>query len=175
MQEGNTHAGALPPPPLKPPDGGGGVRPPRISFRDKLLGAQEPLPRREKVDLSAKNLFKIELEGGDRLKPKCYIAESILEELWTPWKDAVIVTLLGKTLGYLTMKDRLRATWTLSGGMDMIDIGSGYFLVKFDRAADREKVICEGPWMIFDHYVAVRPWTPDFIASEVKIKTTRVL
>lgn len=40
--------------------------------------------------------------------------------------------------------------------------------------ADREQVIRGGPWMIFDHYVVVRQWTLDFIASEDKINTTMV-
>lgn len=26
--------------------------------------------------------------------------------------------------------------------------------------------------MIFDHYLAVRPWVPDFVSSEVKIDST---
>jgi hypothetical protein len=58
--------------------------------------------------------------------------------------------------------------------MDMMDIGHGFFMIKFDLEADREKVIYEGPWMIFDHCVAIRPWTTDFISSQVKINKTLV-
>lgn len=63
--------------PPKPPDGGGvqDKASKRVSFRDKLLGAQEPLPRKEKVDLVSNKLFRVELEGGDRLKPKCFLEE----------------------------------------------------------------------------------------------------
>lgn len=56
----------------------------------------------------------------------------------------------------------------------MVDIGHGFFMVKFDMHADREKVISGAPWMVFDHYLAVRPWVPDFISSEVKIDKTLV-
>lgn len=72
------------------------------------------------------------------------------------------------------MWDRLQKTWKPTGGIDLMDIGHGFFMVKFDLAADREKVIDGGPWMIFDHYLAVRPWVPDFVSSEVKIDKTLV-
>jgi hypothetical protein len=58
--------------------------------------------------------------------------------------------------------------------MDVLDVGHGFFMIKFDLEADREKVINGGPWMIFDHYVAIRPWTTDFISSQVKINKTLV-
>ncbi|XP_057452246.1 uncharacterized protein LOC130744070 [Lotus japonicus] len=30
------------------------------------------------------------------------------------------------------------------------------------------------PWLIFDHYLSVKPWTPDFVAANSKINTTMV-
>lgn len=138
------------------------------------MGVHEPLPRRERVDLIGQNLFTVKLDGGDRLRPKCYINDKVLEDLLMPWKEAVIVKLLGKSLGYLTMRERLKITWKLAGGFDIMDIGNGFSMVKFDLAVDRDKVIGDGPWMIFDHWLAVRPWVPDFVSSNVKIDKTLV-
>lgn len=56
--------------------------------------------------------------------------------------------------------------------MEIVDVGHGFYMVKFDELGDREKVIGGCPWIIFDHYLAVRPWKPDFIASEIKIDST---
>ena len=39
-------------------------------------------------------------------------------------------------------------------------------MVKFDSMVDREKVICGGPWILFDHYLAVKEWSPEFNPSE---------
>lgn len=64
--------------------------------------------------------------------------------------------------------------WKPSGGMDIVDMGHGFFLVKFDVEGDRDKAIGSGPWMIFDHYLAVRHWELDFVPSEVKIDRTLV-
>lgn len=80
------------------------------------MGAQESSMTRENIDLLAKNLFKIEWDEGDRLKPICYI-------------EWVIVTLLGKTIGYYTMRENLRAAWSLTSAMEMVDIENGIFKV----------------------------------------------
>lgn len=49
----------------------------------------------ERTDLIAKKLFTIKHDDGDRLCPKCYINDEILQDLRKPWQDAVIVKLLG--------------------------------------------------------------------------------
>lgn len=161
-------------PPPKPPDGGGVKEQQQISFRDKLLGSNAPRPRKERVYLIANKIVTIDFEGGDRLKPKCFIEESFLETLWEPWKEAIIVKLLGKVVSFFTMRDRLKAIWRLTGGSEIVDIGHGFYMVKLDLAVYREKVMGEGPWMMFDHYLAVRPWVPDFVSSDVKIDSTLV-
>nr|KYP51188.1 Transposon TX1 uncharacterized [Cajanus cajan] len=72
------------------------------------------------------------------------------------------------------MKDRLRASWKLEGDFDIIDVSNGFFLVNFDLNADKEKIMHGGPWMIFDHYLTVRQWDPEFSALESKVDKTLV-
>jgi hypothetical protein len=110
----------LGPSPTRPPDPSQAAYQ-KCSFRDKLLGNQAPVPRREAIDLIGHKLFRIEFEDGDRRRPRCYADESILNDLWLPWQHAIIVKLLGKTLGYVTMRQRLQAVWKLTGDMDMVD------------------------------------------------------
>lgn len=98
----------------------------------------------------------------------------MIEELRKPWRDAIIVQLLGKTIGFVVMRERLERLWKLAGSFDMVDVGHGYYMIKFDLLADREKVIERGPWMIFDHCLAVQPWKPDFVASHDQVKKTIV-
>jgi hypothetical protein len=148
-----TASSQQPPAPLRPPEHDDTLKK-KCSFLDKLLGMQEPLPRRETVDLIGKKLFRIEFEDGDRRHPRCYADDSVLKDLWVPWQHAIIVKLLGKTLRFFAMRDRLKAIWRLTGDMYIMDIGHGFFMVKFDLEPDREKVISGGPWMIVDHYVS---------------------
>lgn len=62
----------------------------------------------------------------------------------------------------------------MDGGFDIIDISHGYYMVSFDLEVDREKVLSGGPWMVFDHYLVVRPLLPNIVASEAKIEKTVV-
>lgn len=158
----------------EPPDrGGGGSVKSAMSFRDKVLGIKN-LPLREKVDLVAHKLVDIELVNGNRLLPMMRVEKKVIEELSLPWKDALIVKRLGKPLGFNVMKSKLTAIWKLIGGFEMLDVGNGYFMVKFEMADDRDKVINGGPWMIFDHYLSVRTWSSDFNASTATIDKTMV-
>lgn len=56
--------------------------------------------------------------GNDRL-PEVMVTEEVLKELCAPWEEALVVTLLGKKLGYRTMKARLASMWRLSGEFDL--------------------------------------------------------
>jgi hypothetical protein len=146
-----------------------------VSFRDKLIGEHQQVPKpREKVDLIQKNLVRIEHENGNRLLPKVYLDDGVFEGMCSSWKDALVVTLLGKTLGYQTMKDQLKKSWKLTGGFEIRDVDNGFYVVKFDMVADKEKVITQGPRMIYDHYLAVSHWSPEFISPAAKVNRTLV-
>lgn len=47
-------------------------------------------------------------------------------------------------------------------------------MVKFEEQVDLAKVINEGPWMIFDHYLTVQYWSPEFMSPTAKIDKTMV-
>lgn len=116
----------------------------------------------------------IEYEGDNRLLPKVFLDKKVIQDLCSPWKGALVVKLFGKVHGYNTMKDRLSKIWKLQGGFDIMDTDNGFFMVKFDLPEDKEKVTSGGPWMIFDHYLAVTHWTPEFVSPDAKIERTMV-
>lgn len=162
--------------PDKPPDGGGGQGiQPRPSFRDMMMGKDAVVPPpRKKVDLLKEKLATIVYEDGNPMKPMVKINDEVFEGLCAPWKEALVVKLLGKSIGFHTMRDRLHRIWKLLAGFELMDIGHGYFMVKFDLEGDRTKVMEEGPWMIFDHYLTVQRWTPEFASPTTKIDETMV-
>ncbi|XP_057424956.1 uncharacterized protein LOC130718386 [Lotus japonicus] len=113
----------------------------------------------------------VRIEHNEDGFPKVFVVDSVVEELSLPWKDALVVKLIGNNLGYNMMKSRLRALWKPARGFDIIVIDHGFYMVKFDREEDRDKVLHGGPWMIFDHCVVVALWSPNFVsatASSVK-------
>jgi hypothetical protein len=70
------------------------------------------------------------------------------------------------------MRERLQKTWRTQGGFEIMDNDSRFYMVKFNEVADKEKVITGGPWLIFDHCLAVTHWTPEFSFPNAKVDKT---
>lgn len=104
------------------------------------------------------NLVRIEYDNGNRLLPRIHIDDGLFNDLCYPWHDSLIIKLLGRNIGYYQLNTRLKGTWKLTGGFELMDVDNGFFMVKFDLEEDRAKVISGGPWMVLDHYLAVSQW-----------------
>lgn len=52
--------------------------------------------------------------------------------------------------------------WKLKGQVLMTDVGNHFYVVRFNKKEDYEHVLYGGPWMMADHYLTVRRWTPAF-------------
>ncbi|ONI21009.1 hypothetical protein PRUPE_2G044900 [Prunus persica] len=68
-----------------------------------------------------------------------------------PWKNALIIKLLGRSHTYNYLHDRLAPKWSLVGGWKLIDLMNDYFVVRFDLEEDLNFVLTRGPWMIAGH------------------------
>lgn len=86
-------------------------------------------------------------------------------EMRKPWRNALIIKLLGKVLGYKALSARVSQLWQLIGKYTVVDLGQDYFLFKFEQKEDYKHVLDGGPWIIGGHYLTVRQWTPDFKPS----------
>ncbi|XP_057418066.1 uncharacterized protein LOC130712251 [Lotus japonicus] len=162
--------------PEKPPEGGGDAPARRPTFREMVLGRVEKEAglARERVDLIANKLVRVEFEEGKKHLPRVFVADSVIDNLSTAWKDSLVVKVLGKNLGYNFMKQKLKALWKPKGGFEIIDVDHGVYMVKFDLPDDKDTVLNGGPWMIFDRCLAVSLWSPDFITSETLALKTMV-
>jgi hypothetical protein len=107
-----------------------------------VLGSKPPPPSREKVDFLQEKLVRIECEDGNRLLQRVLLDDRVFNDLCYPWSDALTVNLLGKSIGFTQMNDlRLKQSWRLSVGFDLMDVGHGFFMVKFDHEMDRLKIV----------------------------------
>lgn len=96
-------------------------------------------------------------------KPTIRFAPAIKEKLNMSWRNSLIIKLMGvkHTFNYFLMK--LRDKWRmLTGQWNVIDIDNGYYIVRFESDADRQHVLCEGPWVITGQYLAIQEWKPCF-------------
>ncbi|XP_057441890.1 uncharacterized protein LOC130733681 [Lotus japonicus] len=161
------------------PHGEGSSKPPdddthaqRTSFRDKLMGGIPAPPSQKFEDLIENGTMKVIYVDDNPLLPRIVVERRVIDDMCSIWTNALVVALLGKRLGYKLMKAKLTSLWKLSGDFDLIDVDNGFYMVKFDRDEDRDKVMSGGPWMIFDHYLAVATWSPEFISPAARVKKT---
>ena len=70
--------------------------------------------------------------------------------------------------------NKLKALWRTTNGFSCVDLGLGFFLVKFENRDDFEEVLRNGPRFIGEHFLSIRPWVPDFRASEASVSSVAV-
>lgn len=78
-------------------------------------------------------------EEQDRRKilvPMARVTREEIQEACQPWKQSLIVKLMGKRLGLPFLKARLTKLWEPRSAMEMIDLNNDYFLIRFGDLAD---------------------------------------
>lgn len=59
--------------------------------------------------------------------------------------------------------------WLIIGIIHIIDLSNDFFLVDFTHREYHEKALMESLLLIYDHYVTVREWDPNFHSSSAAI------
>ncbi|KAF7831394.1 uncharacterized protein G2W53_013727 [Senna tora] len=106
----------------------------------------------------------VEKDYFDRLNFK--LSDREWRRLNKPFKKALIIKLLGKTIGFKFLLRKVNQLWGRTGEIELVDLGNEYFLAKFDTYSDREFALTGGPWIVLDHCLIVRPWTSLFDPEE---------
>ncbi|XP_058765607.1 uncharacterized protein LOC131639119 [Vicia villosa] len=102
-----------------------------------------------------------ELIGGYEC-PKFIFSAEEEERMQRPWRRGVIVKLLGRRIGYKALENRLNQMWVRKGVISIIDLSNDYYLVAFSHEDDKKAAMANGPWFIYDHYLTVKDWKPNF-------------
>ncbi|CAL2276666.1 unnamed protein product [Prunus armeniaca] len=118
-----------------------------VSFRDKLM------------DTFAR---------GER-GPSIQFSKRAMDRLCKPWKNALIIKLLGRSHTYNYFHARLQQKWSLKGGWKLVDLVNDYFVVKFELEEDLDFVLTGGPWIIAGQYLVMQKWRPGFCPATAKI------
>ncbi|KAL7253811.1 hypothetical protein ACSBR1_008201 [Camellia fascicularis] len=131
------------------------------------LSSDEEMDNEEEAEVDSETQRK-------GLNPIIKLPASLLKKVREPWKNCLIVRLLGKNIGYNLFVNRMRRLWNLQAGFEALDIGNGFFIVKFEVMEDYTKVFTGGPWVVMDRYVTVRKWQPDFKSDEAEADITAI-
>ncbi|KAL8150574.1 hypothetical protein V2J09_020382 [Rumex salicifolius] len=123
------------------------------------------------------NMMEADLEEEDENPgeedpdcPSIKITAEERERIRKPWKDAIIIKVLDKQLGYMYLRRKLQQKWGPKGQFLMADIGNDFYVVKFTNMDDLKFVLSQGPWLIGDNYLTIQRWRPNFIAEEEKLQ-----
>ncbi|KAI9110662.1 hypothetical protein K1719_018528 [Acacia pycnantha] len=156
------------------------------SFVEKLKGTNQ-VDRMLEDTVNEGDLSDDSISEDDDNEPICVITEDpkrnfpsfsfsgkMRKRLYRAWNQAVIVKLLGRNIGYKILLSILQKLWARKGVISLINVGNGFFVVKLSNKEDYNNALTGGPWMLFDHYLTVRPWEPQFQAKTASINKVAV-
>ncbi|EOY22292.1 Uncharacterized protein TCM_014510 [Theobroma cacao] len=149
---------------------------PRLSYRHVLFNEnQEHDTNGEAFDDEEEEVEvpKSDEEDTDRKIGGPYIQFTREEKLriWKPWKNTLIVKLLGRNISYTYLCTRVKQMWALLGDFQAVDLENGLYCFRFDNKSDYLQVLTDGPWIIADHYLTVRRWCLGFRSDEASVES----
>lgn len=112
------------------------------------------------------------MEESDQNRPSIRITTELKRRLRKPWRNEIIVKLIGRSIGYNMLCSKVRNLLRLQGDFEVLDLSYDFDFVKFDD--DCITALTGGPWMIFGHYLSVQKWRPNFQPSIETISTASV-
>jgi hypothetical protein len=115
-----------------------------------------------------------EIVLGKYACPEFLLSKSEEKRIYRPWKRGIIVKLLGRRIGYKALETRLKQMWVKKGVINIIDLSNDYYLVTFTHDDDHYTTLMNGPWFIYDHYLTVKAWSPNFHPQSDTIKNVAV-
>ncbi|XP_019238338.1 PREDICTED: uncharacterized protein LOC109218431 [Nicotiana attenuata] len=109
----------------------------------------------QEVPVAASNFIPLSLEEKSRI--------------YKPWQYAVIAKVYGRKLEREILRQKIYTLWQPTENLRLIDLGSNFFLLMFQKEENKIRALHNGPWFILNHFLSVRQWEPKFMASETKI------
>ncbi|XP_019189014.1 PREDICTED: uncharacterized protein LOC109183389 [Ipomoea nil] len=113
------------------------------------------------------------LEGEEGI-PVINFPKALREQWAKPWKNALIVKYLGKYISLSLFQQRMLRLWNPQGHVEFIDLGLGWFIVRFQQQQDCIHALVDGPWKLFDQYVVAQRWRPNFDPTTAKVERMAV-
>ena len=90
------------------------------------------------------------------------LTPELKNQLAGPWKMSIILKLMGRPLGYRALQIRLAGIWRPTGTTHLIDLGYGFFIMRFEVLKDYHHALMDGPWFVGEQYLHVQAWEADF-------------
>lgn len=129
------------------------------TFAD-MCREEVPVPQ-----LYFEELCEIDQSDGDSRStksPVVSISPQKYHNLFQPWRGALVLKLLGKSISYRVLEQRTWNLWNLELGYELIDLEQGLYLARFFSQEDYFKVFEGCSWIIMGQYLTISKWKPNF-------------
>ncbi|CAN0928920.1 hypothetical protein LINGRAHAP2_LOCUS36756 [Linum grandiflorum] len=124
------------------------VGPTSQSFKETLVGSRSETRvtwNDFSIDEDVQKRIKITFADGNRLKPRIEFDEDLEEELSFSWRFSLVVKVYGWTVGYFYPTNKLARLWKPMGEWKVLDVGNGFFVLKFQDEEDMIEAFAGGP------------------------------
>lgn len=101
-------------------------------------------------------------DGSVKIGTPLHLSPELQEKICQPWKNALIIKLVGIAIGFKNLQLKLTNLWRPSSAFQMIDLGYDFYVVKMTSQEDLDKILLNGPWFIGDNFLSVQRWKPNF-------------
>ncbi|KAJ4847160.1 hypothetical protein Tsubulata_045745 [Turnera subulata] len=149
----------------------------KLSYKEKVVGSSSSIPDFVMDEGDSDLDSESDCDSGDEEDETCptiRLTSSQKKRLRAPWRQALLVKMLGRKVGFKFLERKLNQLWSISGRIYVTDIGGDYFVVRFMSTEDYNHALRNGPWMVADHYLTIRKWVPNFDPKMERITRTMV-
>ncbi|MBA0632193.1 hypothetical protein Godav_000987, partial [Gossypium davidsonii] len=120
----------------------------KMSWKDKLVGNASHGKSQIREE------FRL-LEGDAKVKtvdriPSLTFSKRVHKHIERDMAKTMIIKLMGR---------RIQSLWQPKNLIQLMDLEKDYYLVKFQDDEDYATTLMGGPWINFEHYLVVQPWS----------------
>ncbi|KAL4377190.1 hypothetical protein GQ457_02G016170 [Hibiscus cannabinus] len=137
-----------------------------LSYKDIVAGGNGPSPIDNNLGFDDDDDIEL-LEDDIAISnsngiPSIVFSERVQQLSIKSMDLALVVKVLGHRISYNVFQNRIFNIWKPSHPLKVMYIENDFFLVKFSDRLDYLKVLTQGPWTNFGHYLTIEPWSIDF-------------
>ncbi|BFG31382.1 hypothetical protein CerSpe_176560 [Prunus speciosa] len=142
-----------------------------MNFKEKLMNIGGFGLNKEELEKDRLKIEDDDFEVSEGSRGPCIrFSEKVKDSLYRPWKNAIIIKLMGKAHAFNFLLTRLKQKWSmLKGPMSLIDLENNFYIVRFALDEDMRYVFSGGPWVIAGQSLVMQRWKPGFNPNEATI------
>lgn len=91
------------------------------------------------------------------------------ERLRSPWKNFLIIKLLGGKTTHQYLRENLVSLWKVLEAFPLIDLDLDFYISKFMQSKSVSQVLQNGSCFINGHYLSIKNWEPNFVPQNKKV------